>query len=163
MATGYTRFENDATPHPSAGPPAGQVYGPPPPYFGGPLGSTPAICSQPQTIYANVAPMQTVVDVRVPVVVRNYIGCAVMALHCCPLFGIAALIFSCMVRPRLQAGDIEGARCASKSALVLSLLSVLFLIVTTIIVVIISMVVINSAAGLNDDSVYEIPSSERII
>ncbi|XP_038052849.1 uncharacterized protein LOC119725509 isoform X2 [Patiria miniata] len=141
MATGYTRFENDATPHPIAGPPAGQVHATPPPYFGGPPGSTPAICSQPQTFYANVAPMQPVVDVPVPVVVENYIGCAVIALHCCPVFGIAALVFSCMVRPRLQAGDIEGAKCASKSALVLSLLSVLFVMVTTIIVVIFWMVV----------------------
>ncbi|XP_038052848.1 uncharacterized protein LOC119725508 [Patiria miniata] len=167
MATGYRRFENDeanfgtavsnqtsyppsqqfnAPPPPANGPyapsypsaclPMGQVNGPPPPYFVGPQGGTPVICSQPGPLYVAVAPTQTVVHVT-PVHIRNYMGLAFIALKCFFPVGIAAMVMSCMVRQRYEAGDIEGAQCASKSVLILSLISVVCGIVTALILVLI--------------------------
>ncbi|XP_038053613.1 uncharacterized protein LOC119726067 [Patiria miniata] len=140
MATGYTRFENDATPHPIAGLPAGQVYAPPPPpNFGGPLGGTPTSYSQPQQFYANVAPC--VVNVRSPVDTTNpYAEVAGTALGCClpaPFGTLLSLTMSSQTSTREHGGGNDGARRTSKTIPIV--VCVLVTVVISVVIVVIYM------------------------
>lgn len=49
--------------------------------------------------------------------VPSYLAQSILCTMCCCLpLGIPAIVFSSQVNPRLQAGDIEGARKASRRA-----------------------------------------------
>ena len=78
-------------------------------------------CGQPRPDNATVCPSCSAV-IRLPppapaVVVPNYLIQSVLVTLCCCLpFGIPAIVYAAQVNSKLAAGDIAGAREASKNA-----------------------------------------------
>ena len=54
----------------------------------------------------------------------HLVGAIISTLCCCLPFGIPAIIFASQVNSKVAAGDLEGARRASKNALIWMLVSI---------------------------------------
>lgn len=78
----------------------------------------------------------------------HLVGAIISTLCCCLPFGIPAIIFASQVNSKAAAGDLEGARRASKAALTWMLVSIGVGIVVQFIALLINLIpVVAAAAG----------------
>ena len=83
----------------------------------------------------------TVVEGKAAAIPNHLVGAIISTLCCCLPFGIPAIIFATQVNSKIAAGDLEGARKASKNALTWMLVSIGVGIVLQVINILIQVII----------------------